>query len=73
MIITTLGLHILSSIFDFDELLMGKKKKLGVALVGLGKYAKDELAPALLQTEHCYLAAIVTGTPLQNSLLERKI
>lgn len=61
--ITTLGLPLLSSFVDFDELLIGKKKKLGVALVGLGKYATEQLAPALLQTEDCYLAAIVTGTP----------
>jgi predicted dehydrogenase len=37
--------------------------KLGIALVGLGSYAGGQLAPALLQTEHCYLAGIVTGTP----------
>ncbi|MES1217201.1 MAG: Gfo/Idh/MocA family oxidoreductase [Bacteroidota bacterium] len=37
--------------------------KLGIALVGLGGYAGGQLAPALLQTEHCYLAGIVTGTP----------
>jgi predicted dehydrogenase len=37
--------------------------KLGIALVGLGNYAGGQLAPALLQTEHCYLAGIVTGTP----------
>ncbi|MFN2458265.1 MAG: Gfo/Idh/MocA family protein [Chitinophagaceae bacterium] len=40
-----------------------KKQKLGVALVGLGYYSTDLLAPALRQTKHCYLAAIVTGTP----------
>ncbi len=40
-----------------------KKDKLGVALVGLGYYSTDLLAPALQQTEHCYLAGIVTGTP----------
>lgn len=38
-------------------------KKLGVALVGLGGYATGQLAQALQQTEHCYLAGIVTGTP----------
>jgi predicted dehydrogenase len=37
--------------------------KLGIALVGLGGYAGGQLAPALLETEHCYLAGIVTGTP----------
>ncbi len=40
-----------------------KKEKIGVALVGLGYYSTDLLAPALQQTEHCYLAGIVTGTP----------
>ncbi|WP_338869469.1 Gfo/Idh/MocA family oxidoreductase [Spirosoma sp. SC4-14] len=38
-------------------------KKLGVALVGLGNYATNQLAPALLETQNCYLAGIVTGTP----------
>src|SRR5690349_15937878 len=37
--------------------------KLGIALVGLGNYAGGQLAPALEQTKHCYLAGIVTGTP----------
>ena len=40
-----------------------QKDKLGVALVGLGYYSTDLLAPALQQTKHCYLAGIVTGTP----------
>ncbi len=38
-------------------------RKLGVALVGLGNYSKLQLAPALLETSHCYLAGLVTGTP----------
>ena len=37
--------------------------KLGIALVGLGGYAANQLAPALLETKYCYLAGIVTGTP----------
>ncbi|HEX2845109.1 MAG TPA: Gfo/Idh/MocA family oxidoreductase [Chitinophagaceae bacterium] len=37
--------------------------KLGIALVGLGKYSGGQLAPALQKTEHCFLAGIVTGTP----------
>lgn len=36
--------------------------KLGIALVGLGQYSATQLAPALQETEHCYLAGIVTGT-----------
>lgn len=40
-----------------------KKDKLGVALIGLGYYSTDLLAPALQHTKNCYLAGIVTGTP----------
>jgi glucose-fructose oxidoreductase len=55
------GLIILSpkSLFSFNK----PKDKLGVALVGLGYYSTDLLAPALQQTKNCYLAGIVTGTP----------
>jgi predicted dehydrogenase len=38
-------------------------RKLGIALVGLGKYAGGQLAPALKETQACYLAGIVTGSP----------
>lgn len=40
-----------------------KKEKLGVALVGLGYYSTDVLAPALQLTQHCELKGIVTGSP----------
>jgi glucose-fructose oxidoreductase len=55
------GIIILSpkSLFSFSK----PKDKLGVALVGLGYYSTDLLAPALQQTKNCYLAGIVTGTP----------
>lgn len=39
------------------------KDKLGIALVGLGSYSKGQLAPGLVNAEHCYLAGIVTGSP----------
>ena len=39
------------------------ERKLGIALVGLGNYSTNQLAPALQQTEFCRLAGIVTGTP----------
>ena len=42
---------------------MNQENKLGIALVGLGSYAGGQLAPALTETEDCYLAGIVTGTP----------
>ncbi|MEQ8473471.1 MAG: Gfo/Idh/MocA family oxidoreductase [Marinoscillum sp.] len=38
-------------------------RKLGVALVGLGYYSRDLLAPALQLTKHCELRGIVTGSP----------
>ena len=41
----------------------GKQNKVGIALVGLGYYSTDVLAPALQETETAYLAGIVTGTP----------
>lgn len=40
-----------------------QKEKLGIALVGLGNYSSTMLGPSLLETENCYLAGIVTGTP----------
>jgi len=46
------------------------EKKLGVALVGLGKYSTEQLAPALQQTHNCYLAGIVSGS--ENKIKEWK-
>src|SRR5438105_3345036 len=52
------------SVPGFAKILIpNQKKKLGVALVGLGYYSTDLLAPALQLTELCYLAGVVTGTP----------
>ncbi|MEQ8715907.1 MAG: Gfo/Idh/MocA family oxidoreductase [Cyclobacteriaceae bacterium] len=57
----------LSSIATFGLLLprpgYGQNRKLGVALVGLGYYSTDLLAPALQLTQHCELRGIVTGSP----------
>jgi predicted dehydrogenase len=41
---------------------MNEQNKLGIALVGLGAYSTGQLGPALKETEHCYLAGIVTGS-----------
>ena len=49
-----------------------KEGKLGIALVGLGSYAGGQLAPALQETEHCYLAGIVTGTPSKIPIWKEK-
>ena len=58
------GLLVATSAFPFPQFLMPHtKRKLGVALVGLGYYSRDLLAPALQLTEHCELRGIVTGSP----------
>ncbi len=49
-----------------------QKDRLGVALVGLGYYSTDLLAPALQQTKNCYLAGIVTGTPAKADAWKKK-
>src|SRR6185436_12964109 len=65
-VLKTLALGGASLLYSSNSLLAAtrqKKDKIGVALVGLGYYSTDLLAPALQQTKHCYLAGIVTGTP----------
>lgn len=49
-----------------------KQGKLGIALIGLGYYSTDLLAPGLQQTEHCYLAGIVTGTMDKEEVWKKK-
>jgi len=49
-----------------------KKDKLGVALVGLGYYSTDLLAPALQLTKNCELMGIVTGTPAKAETWKQK-
>ena len=39
------------------------RKKLGVALLGLGRYSTGQLGPALKVTKDCYLAGVVSGHP----------
>ncbi len=41
----------------------GGGKKLGIALLGLGDYATNQLGPALKHTKNARLAGIVTGSP----------
>ncbi len=47
-------------------------KPLGVALLGLGYYSRDLLAPALQLTEHCQLRGIVTGSPEKIPVWQKK-
>ncbi|MBC7919599.1 MAG: Gfo/Idh/MocA family oxidoreductase [Ferruginibacter sp.] len=65
-VLKTLAFGSAATLFSPHTLLSAtfqSKKRLGVALVGLGYYSTDLLVPALQQTKHCYLAGIVTGTP----------
>jgi glucose-fructose oxidoreductase len=39
------------------------RKKLGVALLGLGRYATNQLAPGLKLTSNCELRGVVSGHP----------
>jgi glucose-fructose oxidoreductase len=48
------------------------KRKLGVALVGLGYYSTDLLAPGLLKTSNCELKGIVTGSPEKVAVWQEK-
>lgn len=56
------GLFLAATTLPFPNFIFGKKK-LGVALVGLGSYSTGQLAPALQETKHCELRGIVTGSP----------
>src|SRR5215831_1459313 len=74
-VIKTLAMGTAGLLFSPNPLLActrKKKDKLGVALVGLGYYSTDLLAPALQQTKNCYLAGIVTGTPSKAEAWQKK-
>jgi predicted dehydrogenase len=47
-------------------------RQLGVALVGLGWYSKDQLGPALMETQYCRLAGVVTGSPEKGKIFKKK-
>ncbi|WP_370175834.1 Gfo/Idh/MocA family protein [Leeuwenhoekiella palythoae] len=60
----TTGLALAASTLPLPHFANGNpQKKLGVALLGLGGYATNNLAPALMQTKHIELRGIVTGSP----------
>jgi glucose-fructose oxidoreductase len=69
------GLLAASAIFSPHVLLKATTpapKKLGVALVGLGYYSTDLLAPALQLTQNCELRGIVSGTPSKVEIWQKK-
>ncbi|MEM1327664.1 MAG: Gfo/Idh/MocA family oxidoreductase [Bacteroidota bacterium] len=55
-----------------DTIPTTSKQKLGIALVGLGSYSTNQLAPALQLTEHCELKGIVTGSPEKIPIWQEK-
>ena len=57
---------------SFANIIIPQKKKLGVALVGLGYYSTDLLAPTLQLTNHCELRGVVTGSPSKIPVWQRK-
>lgn len=61
-----------TSLPSYNFLIPQGNKKLGVALVGLGYYSTDLLAPALQLTEYCELRGIVTGSPEKVPLWQKK-
>jgi glucose-fructose oxidoreductase len=63
---------VLSGSTLFPGIWQPRGKSLGVALVGLGYYSTDLLAPALQETMHCHLAGIVTGSPEKIPVWQQK-
>lgn len=63
---------ILSSLPLASAACASPQKKLGIALLGLGSYSSGQLAPALQETQHCYLAGVVTGTPEKEKVWAEK-
>lgn len=61
-----------ASFSQFAFSIPSQQKKIGVALVGLGYYSRDVLAPALLQTQFCELRGIVTGSPEKIPVWQQK-
>lgn len=70
--IAGLGTVAMTSTAFASILLPQKKSRLGVALVGLGYYSTDLLAPALQLTKHCMLTGVVTGTPSKGEAWKKK-
>jgi glucose-fructose oxidoreductase len=60
--ITTAGLALAPG-YLADLLAQNSGRKLGIAMLGLGNYATNQLAPALRETKLCQLTAVVTGHP----------
>ncbi|HLT75292.1 MAG TPA: Gfo/Idh/MocA family oxidoreductase [Ohtaekwangia sp.] len=51
---------------------MTTTSQVGIALVGVGKYASEELIPAFAHTNYCRLAGLVTGSSEKAAQLQSK-
>jgi predicted dehydrogenase len=47
-------------------------RKIGFAIVGLGKYATEQMMPAFKESKHCKITALVSGTPDKAQRLARE-
>ena len=66
----TMGLPLISA---YPQILTRRlDQKLGIALVGLGNYSTNQLAPALQKTQHIELRGIVTGTKAKEGIWQKK-
>lgn len=64
---------IVPAVISFPNIIIpAKQNKIGVALVGLGYYSSDVLAPALQLTKHCELRGVVSGSPDKISTWQEK-
>jgi glucose-fructose oxidoreductase len=63
LLMGTAGLVLGCKLEARDILAQNQGRKLGVALLGLGRYATGELGPALRQTNLCELRGVITGHP----------
>lgn len=55
-----------------QTLLPAEERKLGIALVGLGTYSEQQLAPALKETMYCRLTGIVSGSENKRAKWQRQ-
>jgi glucose-fructose oxidoreductase len=63
LLIGTAGLAFGSKLQAAEILAQNQGRKLGIALLGLGRYATGELGPALRQTKLVELRGVITGHP----------
>ncbi len=57
---------------EVAEATRGGERKPGVALMGLGLYARGELGPALLKTKVCRFAGVITGSRAKGAAWSRQ-